>query len=49
MDFGGVLVWEFILFNQPADSPDLNMNDLAFFVSSKALNWKDPAVTFAVG
>jgi hypothetical protein len=43
--FGGDLVWEFTLFNQPANSPDLNMNDLAFFVSAKAVCWKDPALT----
>jgi hypothetical protein len=43
--FGEVLVWEISLFNQPANSPDLNMNDLAFFVSSKAGYWKDPART----
>jgi hypothetical protein len=43
--FGGDLVWEISLFNQPAHSPDLNMNDLAFFVSTKAEYWKDPAQT----
>jgi hypothetical protein len=43
--FGGGFVWEISLFNQPANSPDLNMNDLAFFVSSKAEYWKDPAQT----
>jgi hypothetical protein len=43
--FGGGLAWEFSLFNQPAYSPDLNMNDLDFFVSSKAEYWKDPART----
>jgi hypothetical protein len=43
--FGGGLVWEFSLFNQPANSPDLNMNEPAFFVSSKAEYWKDPART----
>jgi hypothetical protein len=30
------LVWGFVLCNQPANSPDLNMNDLEFFVSMKA-------------
>jgi hypothetical protein len=39
------VVWEISLFNQPANSPDLDMNDLAFFVSSKAEYWKDPART----
>jgi hypothetical protein len=43
--FRGGLVWEFSLFNQPANSPDLNLNDLAFFVSSKAQYWKDSAQT----
>jgi hypothetical protein len=43
--FGGDLVWEISLFNQPANSPDLNMNDIAFFVASKAKYWKDPART----
>jgi hypothetical protein len=43
--FGGDLVWEIWLFNQPANSPDLNMNGLAFFVSTKAEYWKDPAQT----
>jgi hypothetical protein len=43
--FEGGLIWEILLFNQPANSPDLNMNDLAFFVSSKAEYWKDPART----
>jgi hypothetical protein len=28
--FGGDLIWEISLFNQPANSPDLNLNDLAF-------------------
>ena len=42
---GGDLVWEFILFNQPANSKDLNMNGLAFFVSAKSMCWKDPART----
>jgi hypothetical protein len=41
--FGGGLVWEFSVFFQPANSPDLNMNDLAFFASSKAQYWKDPS------
>jgi hypothetical protein len=41
--FGGGLDWEFVLFNQPSQSPDLNMNDLTFFASSKAIYWKDPA------
>jgi hypothetical protein len=43
--FGGDLTWEISLFNQPANSPDLNLNDLAFFVSTKAQYWKDPAQT----
>jgi hypothetical protein len=43
--FGGDLIWKILLFNQPANSPDLNLNDLAFFVSSKAQYWKDPAQT----
>jgi hypothetical protein len=43
--FGGGLIWEISLFNQPANIPDLNLNDLAFFVSSKAQYWKDPAQT----
>jgi hypothetical protein len=43
--FGGNLMWEISLFNQPANSPDLNLNDLAFFVSTKAQYWKDPAQT----
>jgi hypothetical protein len=41
--FGGGLVWEFSVFFQPANSPDLNMNDLSFFVTSKAMYWKDPS------
>jgi hypothetical protein len=44
--FGGDLIWEILLFNQPANSPDLNLNDLAFFVSTKDQYWKDhPAQT----
>jgi hypothetical protein len=39
----GCLVWEFSLFNQPANIPDLNLNDLALLVSSKVQYWKDPA------
>jgi hypothetical protein len=42
--FGGDLIWEILLFNQPANNPDLNLNDLAFFVSTKAQYWKDPAL-----
>jgi hypothetical protein len=33
---------EFHMYFQPANSPDINLNDLAFFVSAKAGYWKNP-------
>jgi hypothetical protein len=44
---GGGLNWEFCLYCQPATSPDGNLNDLAFFVSTKPENWKNPGRNIA--
>ena len=39
---GGGLDWDFYLYSQPANSPDTNLNDLAYFASAKAQYWKNP-------
>ena len=39
---GGGLDWDFYLYSQPANSPDTNLCDLAYFASAKAQYWKNP-------
>jgi hypothetical protein len=39
---GGGLDWDIELYCQPANSPDMNVNNLCFFASLQALQYHDP-------
>jgi hypothetical protein len=39
---GGSLKWEFELYCQPPNSPDINVNNLCFFASLQLLQYHNP-------